>query len=163
MFRQESNLDYIYKRQELSSLVLNLPYAIDGYTSAPKIGKVLSLPFGIRIEKQAVLRYVFSLLFSMTLIMTLSCLLVLSISIPVQFQNKQFTKSTQRLTNKRLINTAKVQEATSYNKLFLTAETLSLKDPEEVIHIQTNSKNINKIQKKPTNVIKYPSIQFAGF
>ena len=161
--RQESNQDYLYKRQGLSSLVLNLPYTVDGFTTAPKIAKILSLPLGIKIEKQAALRCFFGSLFLLILLMTVSCLLALSITIPVQIQNKQLTKNTQRLTYKRLTNIAKVQEASSYNKLFQTAKTLSLKDPQEVIYIKSNAENTSQNQKKLANIVKYPSFQFAGF
>ena len=95
--------------------------------------------------------------------MTFASLLILCFVLPIQHQNCQLLQKTKTLTNNKLIHIVKIQEASSYNKLFSSANTLALKDAQEIIHI--NGTNVT-LQNEPNKLItfnKYPSIQFSGF
>ena len=58
--------EYLSKNQILSSLVLNTPYKVDGFTTAPKISKILAFPFGIKIDSYLLFKFVFNFISSMT-------------------------------------------------------------------------------------------------
>ena len=152
---------YLSQNQVLGSLVLNPPYKVDGFNTSPRVAKTLSFPFGIRVDSYLLFRSVFNLIFSMSLLMAVSSMLIMCFCLPIQNQNNYMFQSLQSLTNKKFIKVVKLQEVSTYNKLFSNAAILSLKDPEEVIHI--NNTKGTQIAMKPKTFDKYPSIQFAGF
>ncbi len=153
--------EYISRNQRLSSLVINTPYKVDSYTTSPRIAKLLTFPFGLRIDSYSLMKLVFKGVYSMSLLMLLSSLCLIGVYLPVQNQNNQLFSTAKSLTNQKLVLLAKLNETTTYNKLFSNADSLSLKDSEEIIHIRKNQSTY-----KPNKSItfkKYPSIEFSGF
>ena len=151
--------------QVLSSLVINPPYKVDGFTTSPKISKLLNLPFGVRIDSSLLLKLVYQGVISMSLLMTAACILILSISLPIQKENNYLLSSAKSMTNEKYYLLANLQEVSSYNKLFSGAKQYSLKDTNQIIHIQNNNKTQDKFSETPRLIAlnKYPSFQFAGF
>ena len=146
----------------LSSLVLNPPYKIDGFTTSPKISKILNLPYGLRIDSSLLIKVFCQGVLSMALFMAVSSMLIFCFYLPIQKQNNELLKTVKSLTNEKYILLANLQEASSYTKLFPRAEMYSLKDTKEIIHVQNSANNLAK----DTTLIalnKYPSIQFSGF
>lgn len=141
--------------------MINPPYKVDSYTTSPKIAKLLTFPFGIRIDSYSLTRLVFKGIISTSILMLISSLCLTGIYLPVQNQNNQLYSAAQTLTNQKLVLLAKVQETTNYNKLFSNANLLSLKDSEETIHLRKNN-SIYSPNKQPKSN-KYPSIEFSGF
>jgi len=147
----------------LSSLVINTPYKFDESTTSPRIGKVFSLPFGFRADALAIFKTSFQFVFSVSLFMAVSSIFIMSLYLPLQAQNNSMLKSAKSLTNKQFSLQANLQETSSYTKLYTNAEGFSLKDSEEVIHVN-NLAPVNIEEKE--NLItfnKYPTLQFAGF
>lgn len=155
------NNEYLKRRQVLSSLVINPPYKVDSYTTSPKIAKLLTFPFGIRIDSYSLTRLVFKGIISTSILMLISSLCLTGIYLPVQNQNNQLYSAAQALTNQKLVLLAKVQETTNYNKLFSNANLLSLKDSEEIIHLRKNNSSYSPNKQPKSN--KYPSVEFSGF
>ena len=155
------NNKYITRNQVLSSLVINPPYKVDSFTTSPRIAKLLTFPFGLRIDSYSLVRLVFKSMFSISLLMLISSMCLIGVYLPIQNQNNQLFSAATSLTNEKLVLLAKLNETTTYNKLFSNAASLSLKDTEEVIHIRKNQYSL-----KPNKSIvlkKYPSIEFSGF
>ena len=153
--------EYITRNQVLSSLVINPPYKVDSFTTSPRIAKLLTFPFGLRIDSYSLVRLVFKSMFSISLLMLISSMCLIGVYLPIQNQNNQLFSAATSLTNEKLVLLAKLNETTTYNKLFSNAASLSLKDTEEVIHIRKNQYSL-----KPNKSIvlkKYPSIEFSGF
>lgn len=149
------------KNQKLSSLVINTPYKVDSFTTSPRIAKLLTFPFGLRIDLYSLIKLVFKGAYSISLLMLFSSLCLIGVYLPVQNQNNQLFSAAKSLTNQKLVLLAKLNETTAYNKLFSNADSLSLKDSEEIIHIRKNQSAY-----KPNKSItfkKYPSIEFSGF
>ncbi len=155
------NSDYILKSQRLSSLVVNTPYNVDSYTSAPRIAKLLTLPFGFRIDSLSLMGLVFKGIISMSITMLLLSVCLVGVILPVQSQNNELFSAAKTLTNQKLILLAKLQETTNYNTLFSNANSLSMKDTDEIIHIKKNNYTYNTDKKIALN--KYPSIEISGF
>lgn len=147
--------EYLQNSQVLSSLVLNPPYKVDGFTTSPKIG--------LRLDAALLFRHAFNLMTSLTVFMAVSCLLILCISLPIQHQNNQLIQNAKTLTNNKLIHTVKIQEASSYSKLYTSAAAFSYKDAEEIIQIAQTANTNTTNTKKLISFNKYPSIQFSGF
>ena len=154
--------EYIKKRQMLSSLVLNPPYSIDGFTTAPKISKVLSFPLGVKVNSGTLFKSVFNLVFSLSIFMMVACVFVFSFYLPIQNQNTKLVSTAKSIANKKLSLLADLQEASSCNKLFSSASSFSFVDPQEIIHINASSRSVEQAR-KPITFSKYPSIQFSGF
>ena len=157
------NEDYIQKQQVLSSLVLNVPYTVDGFDSAPKISKLLTFPFGIRIDSYLLFKYTYQFISSMSILMTATCILISCIYLPVKYQNIEMSRNAKTLTNKQFALLAKVQETSSYNKLFNSAVNLKLEDSKEIIRLQNNNQYRSEEPQINTSSNKYPSIHFSGF
>ena len=149
--------------QILSSLVVNLPYKTDGFTTSPTIPKILDLPLGFRINSAILVRYFLQLMISLTAFMLSASVCILCFYLPVENQNKKLTSEIQTLTNQNLGLLANLQETTSYNRLFSNADSLSFVDSKETIYINANAINAPKQIKRSLAFKKYPSIQFAGF
>jgi len=149
------------KNQKLSSLVINTPYKVDSFTTSPRIAKLLTFPFGLRIDSYSLIKLVFKGAYSISLLMLFSSLCLIGVYLPVQNQNNQLFSAAKSLTNQKLILLAKLNETTTYNKLFSNADSLSLKDSEEIIHIRKNQ-SVYKPNKSIT-FKRYPSIEFSGF
>jgi hypothetical protein len=155
------NNEYMTRNQALSSLVINTPYKIDSYTTSPRIAKLLTFPFGLRIDSYSLMKLAFKGIYSMSLLMLISSLCIIGVYLPVQNQNNELFSAAKSLTNQKLVLVAKLNETTTYNKLFSNANSLSLKDSEETIHIRKNQYSY-----KPNKSLafkKYPSIEFSGF
>ena len=157
------NENYIQKQQVLSSLVVNVPYRVDGFNTAPKISKLLTFPFGIRINSFLLFKSTYRFILFVSMLMTITCVLVMCFYLPVQYQNNEMSKNARSLINKRFALLAKVQETSSYNKLFTTAVNCNLEDSKEVIRLQDNSQYIAKEPKSFSAFSKYPTIHFSGF
>lgn len=155
------NNEYMIKNQKLSSLVINTPYKVDSFTTSPRIAKLLTFPFGLRIDSYSLIKLVFKGAYSISLLMLFSSLCLIGVYLPVQNQNNQLFSAAKSLTNQKLVLLAKLNETTTYNKLFSNADSLSLKDSEEIIHIRKNQ-SVYKPNKSIT-FKKYPSIEFSGF
>ena len=155
------NNEYFKKNQVLSSLVINPPYKIDSYTTSPRIAKLLTFPFGLRIDSSSLITLAFKGIFSLSILMLISSLCLIGVYLPVQNQNNQLFSAAKSLTNQKLVLTAKLHETTTYNKLFSNASSLSLKDSEEIIHIRKNQYSYKP--NKSVALKKYPSIEFSGF
>ena len=155
------NNEYMMKNQKLSSLVINTPYKVDSFTTSPRIAKLLTFPFGLRIDSYSLIKLVFKGAYSISLLMLFSSLCLIGVYLPVQNQNNQLFSAAKSLTNQKLILLAKLNETTTYNKLFSNADSLSLKDSEEIIHIRKNQ-SVYKPNKSIT-FKRYPSLEFSGF
>ena len=147
----------------LSSLVVNTPYEFDGFTSSPRIDRVLNTAIGVKSNSQVLSRIAFQIMISLSSAMIASTMILLALYLPLQAQNNLILKSAKSLTNKKLQLQATVQEASSYSLLFNSASTLSLMDSEEVIHLNSNSVKIEKQKNNLLTINKYPSLQFTGF
>ena len=156
------NDQFITRNQRLSSLVINTPYKVDSYTTSPRIAKLLTFPFGLRIDSYSLIKLAFKGVYSMSLLMLLSSLCLIGVYLPVQNQNNQLFSAAKSLTNQKLVLLAKLNETTTYNKLFSNANSLSLKDSEEIIHIKKKNQSVYK-SNKSIAFKKYPSIEFSGF
>ena len=158
------NEEFLQRNQVLSSLVLNPPYKIDGLTTSPKISKILSFPFGLRIDSYLLFKLVFQFMSSMSLFMAVSCFLILCFYLPIEKQNKNLLNTTKSLTSEQYSLLANLQEASTYSKLFSNADAYLLKDAKKIIYIKQQNFKI-KDKEDPTLIAsnKYPSIQFAGF
>lgn len=150
------------QNQILRSLVLNPPYRIDGFTTSPKISKVFSFPYGLRIDSHAFFRSIFQLVFMLSLFMSISCVFLLCFYLPIQNQNVELFNTAKNITNKKLALLVDIQEASSYSKLFSSATSLSLIDAKEIIHINKPTHNVKGFE-SPITFSKYPSIRFSGF
>ena len=163
-YLNNSKKAYFTENPVLSSLVVNVPYSVDSYTTAPKISKLLTFPFGIRIDAASLFRLTYQGIILSTLFMTIASLSILCFYLPLQKQNEELFTTAKSLTNKKFSLLVKVQEASSYNKLFSNANTFSLKDTQETIYL--NKTNQNTGTETPKSLIsfnKYPSIQFSGY
>lgn len=149
--------------QVLSSLVLNPPYKFDGLTTSPKISKILSFPFGLRIDSSLIYKFVIQFAVSIPMLMTVSSLLLPCIYLPVEKQNTKLLTTAKSLTNEKLSLLVNLQEASSYNKLFSKLDAYPLKDTTNIIHVQTDNEDTTKQSTKVISFNKYPSVQFAGF
>ena len=155
------NNNYIRNNQFLSSLVVNPPYRVDSYTTSPRIAKLLTFPFGLRIDSFSLVSLIFKGVISMSIIMLVLSLCLIGVILPVQSQNNELFSAAKTLTNQKLILLARLQETINYNSLFFNADSLSMKDSGEVIHIRKNN-HIYKQNKQPV-LNKYPSIEISGF
>ena len=155
------NSEHLTKNNILSSLVINPPYKIDSYTTSPRIAKLLTFPFGLRIDSYSLAKIVFKGIYSMSLLMLISSLCLIGVYLPIQNQNNQLFNAAKSLTNHKLVLIAKLNETTTYNKIFSNANSFSLKDSEEIIRIRKNQSNYKP--NKSTVFKKYPSIEFSGF
>ncbi len=153
--------NYTPKKQFLSSLVINTPYGVDSYTTSPRIAKLLTLPFGVKIDSHSLVRLVFKGIISISMLMLLLSICLIGVILPVQSQNGELFSAAKTLTNQKLILLARLQETTNYNSLFSNADSLSMKDTGEVIHIKKN--NYTYRSNKQTAFNKYPSIEISGF
>ncbi|MBI3591869.1 MAG: hypothetical protein HY094_10885 [Candidatus Melainabacteria bacterium] len=158
------NEESLQRNQILSSLVLNPPYKIDGFTTSPKISKIFSFPFGLRIDSYLLFKFIFQFMLSMSLFMTVSCFLILCFYLPIEKQNNKLLNTTRSLTSERYSLLANLQEASTYKKLFLNADIYSLKDAKKIIYIkQSGIKVQDKEDSRLIASSNYPVIQFAGF
>src|SRR3989338_19476 len=157
------NENYIYKSQVLSSLVLNPPYKVDGFTTSKKVEKILTLPFGVKVSSRLLLRSAFNFIVLSSVFMIACCLFITCVSLPLQAQNFQLSDNAKNLANKKSVLLAKVNQASSYNKLFLNAELYKMEDSKEIIYVKNTNERNNNIYSKVNQIKKYPSIQFAGF
>ena len=149
------------RNQALSSLVINTPYKVDSYTTSPRIAKLLTFPFGLRIDSYSLVKLVFKGMLSMSLLMLVTSMCLVGVYLPVQNQNNELFSAAKSLTNEKLVLLANLNETTTYNKLFSNANSLSLKDTDQIIHIRKNQYSY-----KPNKTVvfkKYPSIEFSGF
>ena len=149
------------RNQVLSSLIDNPPYNIDYITTAPRVSKLLTFPFGLRIDSYSFFKLIFKSIYSMSLLMVITSVCIISISLPLQVKNIQLSSDAKSLANQKLGLVANLQETTNYNKLFSNAAVFSLKDTEENIVLIKN-KHGNK-SSRLTNFKNYPPIQFSGF
>ena len=147
----------------LSSLVINPPYKVDGFTTAPKISKLLTFPFGIRITYPLLFRLAFQLVLSVSIFMTVSCVSLICFSLPLQKKNFELLHTAKSLSSQKYLLLANLKEVSSYSNLFSTAETYSLKDAMEVYYAQTNNLESQKENIQYITFNGYPSIQFSGF
>lgn len=145
--------NYKSRVQALSSLVVNLPFEKDTFSSAPKIVKLDLAEILALIQKGIIGTFTF--LFS-------SCIIFSCIFIPLQNQNARLLNTKKTLTNKQFSLLVKEQEASSYKKLFDSVTLLSLTEPKDIIHIRNNNFSNNNNQKSK-NITKYPLIQYTGF
>lgn len=157
------NKKYVQNSQILSSLVINPPYAIDGFTTSPKIAKILSLPFGLRVTSSLLLQLIFKFVSSLSLLTALASILILCLYLPIEKQNNQLISSAKSMSNEKCSLLVSLNETTSYNKLFANAESYSLKDTKQIIHIRSNPVDLKKSSSNLVAFNKYPSIQFSGF
>ena len=163
---QYSNLmskELIPQAQVLSSLVINTPYKFDGNTTSPRISKVFSFPFGIRTDAISIFKGGFKLVSSMSLFMIISCVLVLSLYLPLQAQNNVMLSSAKTLTSKQISLQANLQEESSYTKLFTSLDNLELMDSKETVHVNNTKGNTRVESRDLITFSKYPSLQFSGF
>ena len=149
------------RNQMLKSLVLNVPTSVDSFSTSPTISKVFSFPLGIKVSSTTLIKSIFNLIFFLSIMMTVTCFLLLSFYLPIQAKNYKLYSTAKIITGKKFSLLVNLQEASSYTKLFSASELLSFVDPEEVIHVNNNNSRYTQIKK--TLKIKYPSIQFAGF
>ena len=147
----------------LSSLVINTPYKFDESTTSPRIGKVFSLPFGFRADALAIFKTSFQFVFSVSLFIAVSSFFLISLYFPLQPQNNLLLTSAKRLTNKKFSLQANLQETSSYTKLYTNAEGFSLKDSQEVIHVNNISPIVAEEKENLITFNKYPTLQFAAF
>lgn len=157
-----SKEEYLSRSQVLSSLVLNLPYKVDGYTTSPKISKLIAFPFGIKVDSYFLYRNAFHIMFSLLLIMAISCVSVICIYVPLNHHNVQLFDTVRSQTNERFALLAELQEASSYSKLFSGARLLSFEDPKEIIRVNSGDQLLQKF-KVYTTYNEYPSVRFVGF
>lgn len=157
----KSSKEYIQNSQYLTSLVLNPPYRIDDYTTSPRVSKILSFPFGIKISRVDFIKQFFQFIFSMSLFMLTACILIFCIYLPIEASNNSLITTAKNLTKEKYLLQGNLEESSTYNKLFTNADFLSLKDSENIIYLTTN----NRIEKAGVKSFlnKYPLIQFAGF
>ncbi len=149
-------------QQLLSSLVINTPYTIDHFTTAPQVSKLFTLPLGIQIDSPTLFKSLFNVLVSICLIMLLVCIVTFSIYLPIQNQNIQMLNSAKSMGNQQLALEVKLQETTSYNKLLSQASILSLKDAKDIMHLGNGL--IKGIKSSKIIIVnQYPSILFSGF
>ena len=146
---------------KLNSLVVNSPYTFDSYSTSPKIAKLLSLPWGVRIESTSLLALAAKGFLTLTLSMLLSSIFIIAISLPIQGQNNYLSQNTKKLTNEKFELMFNLQATTSFNKLFSKANKLSMKDGEETIYI--SNQQGSRLSKEFTFHKKQPYIQFSGF
>ncbi len=73
------------------------------------------------------------------------------------------SKNARMLTNKQFALLAKVQETSSYNKLFTNANSLRLEDSKEIINLRNNTYSSTEQSGTFKTFSKYPSIHFSGF
>lgn len=159
-YLNNSKKAYFTENPVLSSLVVNVPYSVDSYTTAPKISKLLTFPFGVRIDTLSLASIIFKLIISLSSFMLVASTCIIAICLPIQSQNFQLHSAIETLTNQKLGLIATLQESTDCNRLFANADTFSLKDSEEVLHINNTSaiKSANKLKIK-----NYASLEFVGF
>lgn len=150
------------RSQYLSSLVINTPYSVDRLNTAPKISKIFAFPFGLRIESVILLKFIFNLIISFSIFMVLTCIFIICLYLPIQYNNNILFNNIKSLSNQKLINIASLQETSSLDKLFSCSSRFSLKDPDEIIHIN-NDINCICNSTKNNSFNNYPSLQFAGF
>ena len=160
-YKRDNEYPSLRSNQVLSSLVVNVPYGTDSFNTAPKISKVLSFPFGLRIDVQSLVWFSIKTTISMILLMIVTSVLVTSLSFPVQNQNFQLLSNAKSLSNQKLLLLAKLQEQTNYNKIFSLANQLSMHDTTDVVYL--NREKLNLTANSGLSIKKYPSLQFAGF
>jgi len=153
--------EYIQNGQHLASLVLNPPYKVDGSTSSPRVSKLLNFPFGIRISRVDFFKHSFRLILSMSLLMLITSIFISFACLPIEAQNNKLITSAKNLTKEKYLLEGNLQETSSYNRLFSSAESLLLKDTENIIYLSSN--NIPEAYTTEPLLNKYPLIQFAGF
>lgn len=155
--------ELVPQAQVLSSLVINTPYKFDEHTTSPRISKVFSFPFGIRTDAISLFKTSFRFVSSMSLFMIVSCVIGLSLYLPLQAQNNVMLSNAKTLTSKQIALQANLQEESSYTKLFTNLDKLELMDSEQTLHVN-NIENTTVVENN--NLItfnKYPSLQFSGF
>lgn len=155
--------DFIARPIALSSLVINTPYTLDNNTTAPKIAKLLSLPFGIRITSEVLRLGLFKFALHYVVLMFVGCIFLNFLYIPVNQKNIELLNSSKSLSNKQFNLLADEQEALSFNKLFENANSLPLVEPEKVFHAKDLKSLISSGISKKEKSGNYPSVQFAGF
>lgn len=155
------NSEFATRNQALSSLVINTPYKVDSYTTSPRIAKLLTFPFGLRIDSYSLMKMVFKGMLSSSVVMLIFSLCLIGVYLPVQNQNNQLYSATKSLTNQNLVLLSDLNETTTYNKLFSGADSLALKDTEEVIHIK--KKQAEYKTNKSFTFKKYPTVEVSGF
>lgn len=160
-YQNTTNEEYFQRNLMLSSLVMNPPYKIDGFNSSPKISKLLSLPLGVRINSSLLTKYAFSFLLSMSIFMLITSICIIFVYLPLQNKNTQLFNNIKKSTNNKLNLLTRLQETTSYNKLYFNASKYSFEEAEEIIHL--NPLISTESNKKIISINKYPTIQFAGF
>ena len=152
--------EYILKKQLLSSFVLNPPYG-EGYLDTSS-KTTRSLPFGIKLDSVLLGRFIFSALIFSSIVMSIGCFITFCICLPLQAQNIQLVNKAKSVANSKLGTIVKLQEVTSSERLFTGANLFSMKEPEEVIKLNSTTVLVQGKSIK-TKFSKYPSIQFAGF
>ncbi|GEM_PF-1999816 len=160
-YKFKSSQEYLQNGQHLASLVLNPPYKVDGYTTSPRVSKLLSFPFGIRISRVDFIKHSFQLILSMSLLMLVSSIFISCICLPIEAHNNNLITTAKDLTKEKYLLQGNLEETSTYNRLFSNAEILSLKDTENVIYLSSN--NIPEVSTTEPLLNKYPLIQFAGF
>ena len=165
MKRRTFNLkeEYFQSNQVLSSLVLNTPFKVDAFTTAPRVPKILDFPFGLKIDSYILFKSTFYLVSSLALLMTFTCILITCFYLPIQNHNSQLFNSAKSLTNRNLTLLVKMQESSNYNTLFKNASNFTLKDSEETIHINNNTIIPENENTKLLSFNRHPVIQFSGF
>ena len=143
-----------YRSQMLRSLVVNVPTSVDNFTTSPTVG--------IKINSAHFLQSIFKITMSLSIFMTLSCLVISCFLLPLQNKNNILQDTAKTITNKKFNLLVNLQEATTYTKLFSASSLLSFVDPDEVIHV--SNKQLALVQsKKKIKINNYPPLQFAGF
>lgn len=152
--------EYILKKQLLSSFVLNPPYGENYLDNSSKITRCL--PFGIKLNSLLLGKFIFSTLICSSIVMAIGCFITFCICLPLQAQNVQLVNKAKSVANGKLGTIVKLQEVTRSERLFNSANLFLMKEPEEVIKLNSTTVIVQKKNIK-TKFNKYPSIQFAGF
>lgn len=145
---------------KLASLVVNPPYQFDPYSSAPKISKLLSFPFGIKLDSASFLQLLFRGLSMATAILLISSIFLTAVSLPIKGQNVNLYSDTKMLAREKFSLLFNIQETISYNKLFSISRNLAMKDSEETLY--TNSID-EELKREFTFNKKSQDMQFSGF
>jgi hypothetical protein len=154
--------EYILKRRLLSSLVLNPLYGDGRLDTSPKVTRIQSLPFGIKLDSVLLSKFVFSALIFLWVIMGIGCFVTFCISLPLQAQNIQLVNKAKSVANSQLGLTVKLQEVTSSKRLFTSANLFSMKEPEEIIRLNSATTLVQERVNK-TNLISTHQLSLQDF
>lgn len=146
----------------MDSLILS-PIAGQNFTSAKTITK--SIPIEFKFDLISFLSNLYKIIFSTSIFMISFSIILLFFTLPLQNLNSLLLSQTKDLTTTNSGLLIKMQETTSYRKLFQAIEGFSLVEPKNVVYVNQSPSTNSIIENsfKFTNYKNYPSFNFAGF